>query len=281
MLDRLELTDKRIQAMADAVRKVIALRDPVGRVIDGWVLPNGLKLDKVRVPLGVICMIYESRPNVTADAAVPLPQERQRRHPARRQGGHQLEHGHPPPIARACEGTALTRRPCSSSARTDRAVVADLLRQDAVHRPGDPARRQEPDPRRGRGLAPYPSSSTTRASATPSWTRAPTWTWPWPSAATPSASGPPPATRWRRCWCTRAIAKEFLAAHDARPQGGGRGGARLPLLPAPDAGRQAGHAGGLVHRVPGPDPVRARGAQTWTRRSSTSPATARATATPS
>ncbi len=69
MIDRLELNDRRIEGMAGAVRKVAALQDPVGRVIDGWVRPNGLKLRKVRVPLGVICMIYESRPNVTADAA--------------------------------------------------------------------------------------------------------------------------------------------------------------------------------------------------------------------
>jgi len=69
MLDRLELTDERIDGMAAAIRKVVGLRDPVGRVIDGWVLPNELKIDKVRVPLGVVCMIYESRPNVTADAA--------------------------------------------------------------------------------------------------------------------------------------------------------------------------------------------------------------------
>jgi len=69
LLDRLELTDKRIDGMAASIRKVIALPDPAGRIMDGWVRPNGLKVDRVRVPIGVICMIYESRPNVTADAA--------------------------------------------------------------------------------------------------------------------------------------------------------------------------------------------------------------------
>jgi len=69
MLDRLELTDKRIDDMAEAVRTIVKLIDPVGSVIDGWTLPNGLKLRKVRVPIGVVCIIYESRPNVTADAA--------------------------------------------------------------------------------------------------------------------------------------------------------------------------------------------------------------------
>jgi len=69
MLDRLELTDRRIEAMAGSIRAVAALKDPVGSVIAGWTLPNGLKLRKVRVPIGVVAIIYESRPNVTADAA--------------------------------------------------------------------------------------------------------------------------------------------------------------------------------------------------------------------
>jgi glutamate-5-semialdehyde dehydrogenase len=69
MVDRLRLTDKRIAEMADGLRTIVDLRDPVGQVMDGWVRPNGLRIEKVRVPLGVILMIYESRPNVTADAA--------------------------------------------------------------------------------------------------------------------------------------------------------------------------------------------------------------------
>ncbi len=69
MLDRLELTDRRIEGMAESLRSIAALKDPVGGVIDGWTLPNGLQLRKVRVPLGVVCIIYESRPDVTADAA--------------------------------------------------------------------------------------------------------------------------------------------------------------------------------------------------------------------
>jgi len=69
LLDRLRLTDKRISAMADGLRQVAALPDPVGAVIAGWRRPNGLLITKVRVPLGVVVIIYESRPNVTADAA--------------------------------------------------------------------------------------------------------------------------------------------------------------------------------------------------------------------
>src|SRR5437762_10093722 len=70
MIDRLELDRKGIQAMADGIRQVAALEDPVGKVIAEWTRPNGLHISKVRVPIGVIGIIYESRPNVTSDAAV-------------------------------------------------------------------------------------------------------------------------------------------------------------------------------------------------------------------
>lgn len=70
MLDRLALNPERITAMAEGARQVAALNDPVGEVISGKNLPNGLTIKKVRVPLGVVGMIYEARPNVTVDAAV-------------------------------------------------------------------------------------------------------------------------------------------------------------------------------------------------------------------
>ncbi|MFN2351938.1 MAG: glutamate-5-semialdehyde dehydrogenase [Kiritimatiellia bacterium] len=69
MLDRLRLDEKRITAMADGLRAVAALPNPLGRVIRRWTRPNQLKISKVRVPIGVIAIIYEARPNVTADAA--------------------------------------------------------------------------------------------------------------------------------------------------------------------------------------------------------------------
>jgi glutamate-5-semialdehyde dehydrogenase len=69
MLDRLRLDEKRITSMAKALREVAALPDPVGRILDERVRPNGLKLQKVSTPIGVVVIIYESRPNVTADAA--------------------------------------------------------------------------------------------------------------------------------------------------------------------------------------------------------------------
>jgi glutamate-5-semialdehyde dehydrogenase len=69
VIDRLRLTQARIEAMADGLRQVASLPDPVGEVLDGWVRPNGLRIQRVRVPLGVIGIIYENRPNVTSDAA--------------------------------------------------------------------------------------------------------------------------------------------------------------------------------------------------------------------
>ncbi len=68
LLDRLELTDARIDAMIKGLRDVAVLKDPVGTKIARWMRPNGLEILKVRVPIGVIAIIYESRPNVTADA---------------------------------------------------------------------------------------------------------------------------------------------------------------------------------------------------------------------
>ena len=68
-LDRLTLTERRIEEMANGLRQIAALPDPVGTVVESWRRPNGIEISRVRVPLGVIGFIYESRPNVTADAA--------------------------------------------------------------------------------------------------------------------------------------------------------------------------------------------------------------------
>jgi glutamate-5-semialdehyde dehydrogenase len=70
MLDRLMLDEKRIEAMAAGIDQVATLEDPVGQVLDAWERPNGIRIEQIRVPIGTIGIIYESRPNVTADAAV-------------------------------------------------------------------------------------------------------------------------------------------------------------------------------------------------------------------
>ena len=69
LMDRLFLDEKRIDAMAVAIEEIAGLKDPVGRVLDGWVTEDGLKIEKVSIPIGVIGIIYESRPNVTSDTA--------------------------------------------------------------------------------------------------------------------------------------------------------------------------------------------------------------------
>ena len=69
LLDRLRLTPERIAGMADGIRQVAALSDPIGEIIEGSVRPNGMKIQRVRVPLGVVGIIFEARPNVTSDAA--------------------------------------------------------------------------------------------------------------------------------------------------------------------------------------------------------------------
>ena len=93
LLDRLSLNEARIASMASGVRQVAAQADPIGSVVSGGVRPNGMFIRRVRVPLGVVGMIYEARPNVTAGR--PLPQSRKRRHSARRQGGHPQQLRHP------------------------------------------------------------------------------------------------------------------------------------------------------------------------------------------
>lgn len=70
IIDRLLLNNKRIDAMMDSIKRIIDLDDPIGKIDNGWTLPNGLRIMKVRVPIGAIGMIYEGRPNVTVDSAI-------------------------------------------------------------------------------------------------------------------------------------------------------------------------------------------------------------------
>ncbi len=69
LLDRLYLDKERVEGMAKAIDEIAMLKEPVGRVLDGWVVPSGLRIEKVSVPIGVIAIVYESRPNVTSDTA--------------------------------------------------------------------------------------------------------------------------------------------------------------------------------------------------------------------
>lgn len=69
LVDRLMLNPKRIVQMAKAIREIAALKEPVGRILEGWVVPSGLRIEKVSIPIGVVAIIYESRPDVTSDTA--------------------------------------------------------------------------------------------------------------------------------------------------------------------------------------------------------------------
>ena len=86
LLDRLLLDDKRVEAMAKGVEEVAALPDPVGRELARWTRPNGLDIARVSTPIGVIGIIYESRPNVTADAGALCLKSGNAVDPARRLG---------------------------------------------------------------------------------------------------------------------------------------------------------------------------------------------------
>ncbi|MDE0020931.1 MAG: glutamate-5-semialdehyde dehydrogenase [Candidatus Poribacteria bacterium] len=132
LLDRLELTDARIDAMADGLRQVADLPDPVGRRYDRQTRPNGLVVEKERIPLGVIGIIYESRPNVTADAAglcfksgnaVVL------------RGGSEAIHSNAAIaelLQNAVEQTGLSKEIVQFINTTDREAVNVMLKQDAL-----------------------------------------------------------------------------------------------------------------------------------------------------
>ncbi|MFA4945035.1 MAG: glutamate-5-semialdehyde dehydrogenase [Lentisphaeria bacterium] len=131
MLDRLKLTPARIEEMAKGLRTLTGLADPIGRVDSTWLRPNGLEIRKVRVPIGVIAIIYESRPNVTVDAAglclkagnaVVL------------RGGSEAIHSNLALAAVMAEGLAATGLPAAAVQVipwTDRAAVNALLRLDS------------------------------------------------------------------------------------------------------------------------------------------------------
>ncbi len=130
MRDRLKLDDARIAAMADGVGSIATLDDPVGAVIDARARPNGLKLERVRVPIGVIGIIYESRPNVTADAGALCAMAG---NAAILRGGSEAAHSNRAIHAALVAG--LTRGGMPADAvqlvpTTDRAAVGAMLRAD-------------------------------------------------------------------------------------------------------------------------------------------------------
>ncbi|TWT38187.1 Gamma-glutamyl phosphate reductase [Posidoniimonas corsicana] len=131
-VDRLRLTPDRIESIAVGLEEVAALPDPVGRVLDSTVRPNGLRIDKVCVPLGVVFFIYESRPNVTADAAAICVKGG---NAVILRGGKEAQHSSRAIveiISDAAEAAGLPRDAVQLVSTTDRAAVGHFLKQSEL-----------------------------------------------------------------------------------------------------------------------------------------------------
>ena len=132
MRDRLTLNQKRIAEMQDGLRQVAALPDPIGVVVGGWRRPNGLQINKVRVPLGVIGIIYESRPNVTVDAAALCLKAG---NAVILRGGSEAIHSNialTRVIADAAEGAGIPAGSLSLIESTDRAAARHLMTRNGL-----------------------------------------------------------------------------------------------------------------------------------------------------
>jgi glutamate-5-semialdehyde dehydrogenase len=130
MLDRLALTEVRITAMAEGLRQIVALPDPVGRVVSQGLRPNGLEIGRVRTPIGVIGIIYESRPNVTVDAAGLCLKSG---NAVVLRGGSEAIHSNRAlarVLAQALDDTGLPRAAITFVDDPDRALVMQLLKMD-------------------------------------------------------------------------------------------------------------------------------------------------------
>ncbi|MBR3630405.1 MAG: glutamate-5-semialdehyde dehydrogenase, partial [Oscillospiraceae bacterium] len=128
MQDRLRLDEKRISAIAAAVLKVVALPDPIGEETGGWLRPNGLRIRQVRVPMGVIGIIFESRPNVTVDAAVLCLKAG---NAVILRGGKEAIHSNTclvQVMQEALAGVNLPRELVQLVEKTDRETAADMMR---------------------------------------------------------------------------------------------------------------------------------------------------------
>ena len=222
IVDRLRLDPDRITAMAEGLREVAGLPDPVGEVVRGGTLPNGLELRQVRVPFGVVGMIYEARPNVTVDAAgICL-----------KSGNAVLLRGQ---LQRSLEqrrhrrGAARGARRRRAAGRRGPAGARRLPRErqgaDACPRPGrraDPARRRGPDPLGRRGVERAGDRDGRRQLPRLRRRARPTSRWRSTSCSTPRPTAPVSATPPSRCWCTRTVAEEFLPRVAGRPARRGR-----------------------------------------------------------
>ena len=153
-LDRLQLDAARIEAMARGVEDIAALPDPIGTVLAEWTRPNGLRFQRVRVPLGVIGIIYESRPNVTCDAGALCLKSA---NAAILRGGSESHHSSVAIHACLVEGLRAAGLPAglhpAGAHDRSRCRRPDAGGHDRLHRRDRAARRQEPDRARAAGSA--------------------------------------------------------------------------------------------------------------------------------
>jgi integrase/recombinase XerD len=209
MLDRLALSDKSVATMAEGLEQIAALADPIGEMTDLKFRPSGIQVGRMRVPLGVIGIIYEARPNVTADAAGLCLKSG---NAAILRGGSEAIRCNRALAALVQEGLRAAGLPAAAVQvvdTTDRAAVGELvtMRSSSTSSCRAAARASSSASRTRRGSR---SSSTSTATATSMSTTRPTPTRRCASSRTPRRSASAPATPPNRCWSARGVAKTLL-----------------------------------------------------------------------
>ena len=208
MVDRLTLTEERISAMAEGVRQVIDLPDPVGVVLDEFRRPNGLFIQKVSVPLGVIAIIFESRPNVTVDAAALCIKS----------GNACVLRGGSEAIASNTALTAVIREGLKAAGLPENSVNILENTDRAWSKSSLPCAASSiwPFPAAAPASSawssirpPSPASKREAASATSTSIRTPTFPWPSKSSKTPRYRGRRRATLWKPSWSTATWPRNF------------------------------------------------------------------------
>jgi glutamate-5-semialdehyde dehydrogenase len=208
MLDRLTLDAKTLQSMAEALGEVAALPDPVGEVTGMWKRPNGLLVGRVRIPLGVIGFIYESRPNVTVDAASLCLKAG---NAVILKGGSEAIQSNlilGKILREALEETGLPPAAIQVIPTTERDATRILLQQE-----------EDVDviiPRGGEGLIRFvtdhsriPVLRITKGSAMFTWMSSQTWAWPPKFVSTQKCNGRACAMPWKPCSSTKALQMPF------------------------------------------------------------------------
>ena len=212
LIDRLTLTEQRLEGIAEAVLDIRALPDPVGEAIDGHRLPNGLDLRRVRVPLGVVAVVYEARPNVTIDCSALCLKSG---NAIVLRGSSMAAHSNAV-LASVAQGAlaaaGLPEAAISLVAGGDRDEMRQIATQEGLV--------DLIIPRGGEGLkaaltehatVPVMYAASGNCHVYVDAERRPRRR-AWPSRSTPRCSARACATRWRRCWCTPTWRPSFCRA---------------------------------------------------------------------